>query len=149
MEIKIDTLDGGQKVATLNGKTYTLLRAYKKGRWDEWLFLALAGKTPLQATDLEEHWKVIRSGDVYLAFSERHFAYYLLVGGENADAPPGWPKFKSEPEYYCFVGLTTEAARKQAALALEEYRPNLDIEKVNLRTILDECGGPDAILMPV
>jgi hypothetical protein len=148
MEIKIDTVDGG-KVATINGKTYTLLRAYKDGRWGPWLFLALAGKTPLQATDLEEHWKVIRSGDVYLAFSERHFAYYLLAGGEKAEAPPGWPKFKSEPEYYCFVGLTTEAARRQARLALEEHRPGLELEKVALHTVPDECGGPDAILMPI
>jgi hypothetical protein len=148
LEIKIDTVDGGRKVATVNGKTYTLLRAYKDGRWGPWLFLALAGRTPLQATDLEEHWKVIRSGDVYLAFSERRFAYYLLPGGENADAPTGWPKFRAEPESYCFVGLTTEAARRQAQLALEEYRPNMDVENVKLRTIPDECGGPDAILMP-
>jgi len=35
MEIKIDTVDGDRRVATLNGKTYSLLRAYKKGRWDE------------------------------------------------------------------------------------------------------------------
>ena len=147
MEIKIDSLDDDRKVATLNGKTYTLLRAYKRSRYGDWLFLALAGKTPLHATDLEEHWKVVRSGDCYLAFSERHFAYYLLVGGENADVPTGWPKFKTEPDYYCFVGLTEDAARKQAELALEEYRPDLDIEKVNLRTISDECGGPDAVLM--
>jgi hypothetical protein len=43
LTIKIDTLEGDRKVATLNGKSYTLLRGFRNGRWGEWLFLALAG----------------------------------------------------------------------------------------------------------
>jgi hypothetical protein len=35
LTIKIDTLEGDRKVATLNGKSYTLLRGYRNGRWGQ------------------------------------------------------------------------------------------------------------------
>ena len=33
--------------------------------------LAVAGRTPLRADDLDDHWKVFRNGDVYLALDYR------------------------------------------------------------------------------
>ena len=148
IKIKIDTLDGDRKVATLNGKSYTLLRGYKSGRWGDWLFLALAGRVPLKASDLDDHWKVIRASDTYLAFSERHFAYHLMAG-EGAPVPDKWPKLKAEPDKYCFVGLTDGAALRLAEIALAEYRPDKDLDTVKTTPVKDVCGGPDGILLTV
>ena len=132
-------------LAVINGKTYRLLRAYREpGHDGDWIFLAVAGKTPLKPDDLAEHWAVVRKGNVYLAFSQRHFAYYLL--GPN-QPPDGWPRFQSPPAWYCFVGLTEEAAEHLMRLTLREYRPDVDPDRVSTRTCFDECGGPTALLL--
>jgi hypothetical protein len=136
---------GDRTLAVINGKTYRLLRAYKEPRPDEgWMFLAVAGKTSLKPDDLAEHWAVVRKGNIYLAFSQRYFAYYLLG---PAQPPVGWPKFQTPPAWYCFVGLTEEAATHLLRLTLREYRPDLDPDRVTTRLCSDECGGPAAILL--
>jgi len=107
-------------VVMLNGKTYTLLRAYQDASLDPsaegWFFLAVAGKTPLRSDDLAEHWTVVRSGDVYLAMRARTFSYHLVDGEE---AEPEWPNLKAAADCFTFVGPTEEAAEEQLRLLLD------------------------------
>ena len=137
------------KLAIINGKTYTLLRLYKH-RWMGGTFcLVVAGRTPLRADDLAEHWRVFRSGYVYLALDCRPFSYHLIQGDGTPTDAPRWPRLKSPALYYAFVGPSEEAVHTQIRLTLERYRANVDVERVIERCVKvpDECGGPPAYLM--
>lgn len=139
------------KVAIINGKTYTLLRLYADTRLDGPFFLAVAGLVPLRADDLADHWLVVRSGDVYLAFSARPFSYHLMQGeGAPTDAPD-WPRLKTPADTYAFIGPTEEAARTQIRLTLERYHSQLDPDEAlgKAEQVPDECGGPPAYLLDV
>ena len=60
--LQITVRDGARgKLAIINGKTYTLLRQYQDVRMGGIFCMAVAGRTPLRADDLAEHWKVFRS----------------------------------------------------------------------------------------
>jgi hypothetical protein len=137
------------KLAILNGKTYTLLRLYQH-RWLGGIFcLVVAGRTRLKADDLDEHWKVFRSGHVYLALSARAFSYHLIQGEGSTTDTPRWPRLKASASYYAFVGPTEEAVQTQIRLTLERYRSRMDPDKA-IETALkvpDECGGPPAYLL--
>ena len=137
------------KLVLLNGKTYTLLRLYRHDRLGGTFCLAVAGRTPLKADDLAEHWRVFRSGQLYLALDARSFSYHLIQGENATTDAPAWPRFKSAPAYYAFVGPTETAVQTQIRLTLERYRSQADPEQV-LRDALrvpDLCGGPDAYLL--
>ena len=123
--------NGDHALAIVNGKTFRLLRGYQydDGANDAWLFLAVAGKTPLKADDLAENWRVVRCGDVYLAMRARAFSYHLIAG-EEREPPNDWPKLKAGPELYAFAGPTEDAARAQFRLAMDEYAPGKDGDTV-------------------
>jgi len=111
--------------------------------------LCVAGLTPLRADDLAEHWRVFRSGDVYLALDCRPFSYHLIEGeGATTDAPH-WPRLKSPATCYAFVGPTQEAVETQIALTLERYHSRADPQEAIERAIRvpDVCGGPPAYLL--
>ena len=149
--IEVRQAGDGRTLATINGKLYTLLAGYDDHRAGGWFFLAVAGRTPLKADDLDQHWQVVRSGPVQLAFAQRPFSYHLAQG-EGSEPPHGcdWPRLKAPPYHYTFVGPTQEAVEAQVLLALEQYRPDLDPEDVLDRAIRvsDEAGrGPDALLI--
>ena len=149
--IEIQKAGDGRTLALVNGKLYTLLAGYDDHRAGGWFFLAVAGRTPLKAEDLAEHWQVVKSGPVYLAFSQRPCSYHLAQG-EGGEPPHGcdWPRLKAPPYHYTFVGPTKEAVEAQVLLALEQYRPDLDPEEILDRAIRvsDEAGrGPDALLI--
>ena len=149
--IEVQKAGDGRTLATINGKLYTLLAGYDDHRAGGWFFLAVAGRTPLKAEDLDQHWQVVRSGPVSLAFAQRPFSYHLAQG-EGSDPPYGcdWPRLKAPPYHYTFVGPTQEAVEAQVLLALEQYRPDLDPEDVLDRAIRvsDEARrGPDALLI--
>ena len=149
--IEIQKAGDGRTLAVINGKLYTLLAGYDDHRAGGWFFLAVAGRTPLKADDLDQHWQVVKSGPVYLALAQRPFSYHLAQG-EGTEPPHGcdWPRLKAPPYHYTFVGPTQEAVEAQVLLALEQYRPNLDPEEVLDRAIrvADEAGrGPDALLI--
>jgi hypothetical protein len=149
--IEIQKAGDGRTLAMINGKLYTLLAGYDDHRAGGWFFLAVAGRTPLKADDLAEHWQVVKSGPVSLAFARRPFSYHLAQG-EGTEPPYGcdWPRLKAPPYHYAFVGPTQQAVEAQVLLALEQYRPDLDPEQVLDRTIRvpDETGrGPDALLV--
>jgi len=151
--IEVQKSGDGRTLATVNGKLYTLLAGYDDHRAGGWFFLAVAGRTPLKAEDLDQHWQVVRSGPVSLAFAQRPFSYHLAQG-EGAEPPYGcdWPRLKAPPYHYTFVGPTPEAVEAQILLALEQYRPDLNPEDVLERAIHvpDEAGrGPDALLIRV
>ena len=143
----------GRTLALINGKLFTLLAGYQDPRAEGWFFLAVAGQTPLKPDDLAQHWQVVRSGPVTLALAQRSFSYHL-AGGDDAEPPYGcdWPRLKSPPPYFAFVGPNPEAVTAQVALALEQFRPDL---ADRLDTVLhsavhvpDETGrGPDALLI--
>ena len=137
------------KLAIINGKTYTLLRLYQDRRLGGVFCLVVAGRTPLRADDLAEHWHVIRSGDAYLALACRPFSYHLIQGESGQTDIPRWPGLKSPPGYYAFVGPTEEAVKAQIHLTLERYRSPRDPEAI-IQTALhvpDLCGGPPAYLL--
>ena len=141
----------GRALALINGKLYTLLSGYDDHRAGGWFFLAVAGRTPLKADDLDQHWQVVKSGQVYLACAQRPFSYHLATG-EGAEAPHGceWPRFKATPAYLAFVAPTAEAVEAQVRLALEQVRPDLDPDDILERAVRvpDETGrGPDALLV--
>jgi hypothetical protein len=141
----------GRTLAIINGKLYTLLAGYDDNRAGGWFFLAVAGRTPLKADDLDQHWKVIKSGPVTLAFAQRPFSYHLAQG-EGGEPPHGcdWPRLKAPPNHYAFVAPTAEAIEAQVRLALEQFRPDLCPDDVLDRAIRvpDEAGrGPEAILI--
>ena len=149
--IEIQKAGDGRTLALVNGKLYTLLAGYDDHRAGGWFFLAVAGRTPLKAEDLDQHWQVVRSGPVSLAFAQRPFSYHLAQG-EGSEPPYGcdWPRLKAPPYHYTFVGPTQQAIEAQVLLALEQYRPDLDPEEVLGRAICvpDEAGrGPDALLI--
>jgi hypothetical protein len=149
--IEVQKAGDGRTLATINGKLYTLLAGYDDHRAGGWFFLAVAGRTPLKADDLAEHWQVVKSGPVTLALAQRPFSYHLAQG-EATEPPHGcdWPRLKAPPYHYAFVGPTQEAVEAQVLLALEQYRPDLDPEDVLDRAIHvpDEAGrGPDALLI--
>ena len=149
--IEVQQAGDGRSLALINGKLYSLLAGYDDHRAGGWFFLAVAGRTPLKADDLAEHWEVLRSGPVCLAFAQRPFSYHLAQG-EESEAPYGcdWPRLKSPPAFFAFVAPTAAAVETQVRLALEQYRPDLAVDAV-LRTAVrvpDETGrGPDALLV--
>jgi hypothetical protein len=141
------------KFATVNGKSYRLLRAYTMpdaapgNSWEEdYVFLALAGRSRLASSDLGEHWRVARSGDVHLAYYARAFSYHLLGGAETAPVAEDWPRIKAS-SWLVFVGPTSEAALEAARLTLRQYRPHLSPQQVNAfikakgETLDDQMGG--------
>jgi hypothetical protein len=149
--LEIQKAGDGRTLALVNGKLYTLLAGYDDHRAGGWFFLAVAGRTPLKADDLAEHWQVVKNGPVHLAFAQRPFSYHLAQG-EGTEPPYGcdWPRLKAPPYHYAFVGPTQEAVEAQVLLALEQYRPDLSAEDVLDRAIRvpDEAGrGPDALLI--
>jgi hypothetical protein len=149
--IEVQKSGDGRTLATINGKLYTLLAGYDDHRAGGWFFLAVAGRTPLKAEDLAEHWQVVKSGPVTLALAQRPFSYHLAQG-EGTEPPHGcdWPRLKAPPYHYTFVGPTEQAVESQVLLALEQYRPDLSPEDVLDRAIRvsDEAGrGPDALLI--
>jgi hypothetical protein len=149
--IEVRKAGDGRTLATINGKLYTLLAGYDDHRAGGWFFLAVAGRTPLKAEDLAEHWQVVKSGPVTLALAQRPFSYHLAQG-EGSEPPYGcdWPRLKAPPYHYTFVGPTQQAIEAQVLLALEQYRPDLDPEDVLDRAIRvpDEAGcGSDALLI--
>lgn len=149
--IEIQKAGDGRTLAMINGKLYSLLAGYDDHRAGGWFFLAVAGRTPLKAEDLDKHWKVIKAGPVCLALAQRPFSYHLAVG-EGEEPPHGcdWPRLKAPPYHFAFVGPTAEAVEAQALLALEQYRPDLSPNEILERAIRvpDEAGrGPDALLI--
>jgi hypothetical protein len=140
---------GTGKLAIINGKTYSLLRLYRHNRLGGVFCLIVAGRTPLRADDLDEHWRVFRGGDVYLALDCRPFSYHLIQGGGSTTDAPRWPRLKSPASYYAFVGPTEEAVQTQIRLTLERYRSNTDPEMAieHAYQVPDECGGPPAYLL--
>jgi hypothetical protein len=149
--IDVQLAGDGRTLATINGRLYTLLAGYDDSRAGGWFFLAVAGRTPLKADDIDQHWHLVRSGPVQLAFAQRPFSYHLAQG-EGSEPPYGcdWPRLKAPPYHFAFVGPTEEAVETQVLLALEQYRPHLDPDEVLERAIRvpDEAGrGPDALLI--
>ena len=139
----------GEKLAIINGKTYTLLRLYRHRRLGVVFCLVMAGKTRLDADDLAEHWRVFRHGSVYLALQCRAFSYHLIAGRGGQTDVPRWPSLKSPPSYYAFVGPTEEAVQAQIRLTLERYHSRLEPEAAirGALKVQDECGGPPAYLL--
>jgi hypothetical protein len=137
------------KLAILNGKTYTLLRLYRHRRLGGVFCLAVAGLTGLKAHDLDDHWRVIRSGDVYLALKCRPFSYHLIQGRGAQTDVSRWPRLKAPPNYYAFVGPSEEAIKTQIRLTLDRYHSSINPEdaiELALRAP-DVCGGPPAYLL--
>ena len=140
---------GSGKIAIINGKTYSLLRLYRHVRLEGIFCLIVAGRTPLRADDLDEHWRVFRSGDVCLALDCRPFSYHLMQGEGSTTDAPRWPRLKAPAAYYAFVGPTEEAVQTQIQLTLERYRSRVDPEAAieSAVKVADECGGPPAYLL--
>ena len=151
LNIKTEKAGDGRTLATVNGKVYHMLAGYEHAEAGGWFFLAVAGQTPLKPDDLAEHWAVVRQGPVCLAFAQRPFSYHLAQG-DDAEPPDGcdWPRLKSPPPYYAFAGPSPGAVEAQLRLALEQYRPDRDPERVLRGAIRvpDHAGrGPDALLV--
>ena len=128
--LQLTIRDGASgKLAIINGKTYTLLRLYKHRRMGGIFCLVVAGRTPLRADDLAEHWRVFRSGDVFLALDCRPFSYHLIQGDGSATDAPRWPRLKASASYYAVIGPTEEAVHTQIRLALERYHSRVDPEQ--------------------
>ena len=150
-ELQLTVRDGTSgKLAILNGKTYTLLRLYQHRRLGGIFCLAVAGLTPLRADDLDEYWRVIKAGDVYLALKCRPFSYHLIRGRGTQTDVPRWPSLKAPPSYYAFVGPTEDAVKTQIRLTLDRYHSSLDYTAaIDLALHApDVCGGPPAYLLP-
>jgi len=149
-ELQLTIRDSGSgKLAIINGKTYTLLRLYRH-RWLGGVFcLVVAGRIPLRADDLDQHWRVFRSGDLYLGLDCRPFSHHLIQGEGSPTDTPRWPRLKSPASYYAFVGPTEGAVHTQIRLTLERYRSRLDPEAAiqGALKVSDECGGPPAYLL--
>jgi len=140
---------GSGKLAIINGKTYSLLRLYRHNRMGGIFCLVVAGRTPLRADDLDEHWRVFRNRTVYLALDCRPFSYHLIQGEGSTTDAPRWPRLKTPASYYAFVGPTEDAVQSQIRLTLERYRSRVDPEAAIERAVKvpDECGGPPAYLL--
>jgi len=104
--ISFKAVGDGRVLATVNGKSYTVLAAYEHWRAGGWFFLALAGRTPLKPDDLDKHWKVIRQGNIYFAFAERLFSYHLIDMERDPPDDCDWPRLKAAPEQFAVVGPT-------------------------------------------
>jgi len=139
------------KVAILNGKTYSLLRLYECDLVGGVFCLIVAGRVPLKADDLDEHWRVFRSGQTYLALAARPFSYHLVEGDGTLTDAPHWPKLKASASYFAFVGPTEEAIKAQIGLMLERYHRQVDLDTVmeSAYVVDDACGGPPAYLIAV
>lgn len=149
-ELQITHSDGAHgKLAIINGKTYSLLRCYENRVLDGVFFLAVAGRTPLKADDLAEHWRVFRSGHVTIALNARPFSYHLLQGDNAPTDAPYWPRLKASAPYYAFVGPTAAATETLLRLTLERYHAKLDPETALAYAdrVQDLCGGPPALLL--
>lgn len=149
-ELRITVRTGATgKVAVINGKTYTLLRLYECDLVGGVFCLVAAGRTPLRADDLDEHWRVLRSGQTYLALNARPFSYHLIAGEGTSTDAPDWPKLKASASYYAFVGPTEAAIETQIALTLERYRSRTTLNYAlnHAYKVMDECGGPPAYLI--
>ena len=149
-DLQITVRDGASgKLAIINGKTYTLLRLYQHRRLGGIFCLAVAGLTRLRADDLDDHWRVIQSGDVYLALKCRPFSYHLIQGRGTQTDVSRWPGLKAPPNYFAFVGPTENAVKAQIHLTLDRYHSSLDPE-VAIDIALhapDVCDGPPAYLI--
>jgi hypothetical protein len=149
-ELRITIRDGGgRKLAIINGKTYRLLRLYRHTRMGGIFCLVVAGRTPLRYDDLDEHWRVFRSGNVFLALSARAFSYHLIQGDGSPTDAPHWPRLKTPAPYFAFVGPSEKAVQTQVRLTLERYHSAADPDTA-IETALkvpDECGGPPAYLL--
>lgn len=149
-KLQLTIRDGGDgKLAIINGKTYTLLRLYRHQALDGTFCLAVAGRTPLRPDDLADHWRVFRSGDVYLALNCRPFSYHLIQGQGSTTDTPRWPQLKAPADHYAFVGPTEEAVQTQIRLTLERYRSQANPQTViaSALQVADLCGGPPAYLI--
>jgi hypothetical protein len=137
------------KLAIINGKTYSLLRLYRHNWMGGVFCLVVAGRTALRPDDLDEHWRVFRSGDVYLALDARPFSYHLIQREGSPTDAPRWPRLKSPASYYAFVGPTEEAVQAQIRLTLERYHSRLEPEAAirGALKVPDQCGGPPAYLL--
>jgi hypothetical protein len=137
------------KVAIINGKTYSLLRHYASSTLQGVFFLAVAGRTPLKADDLAEHWRVFRSGQVTIALSARPFSYHLIEGDNTPTDAPRWPRLKTSAPYYAFVAPTESAVQTLIRLTLARYHARLDPEAAlqYAKKVPDLCGGPPAYLL--
>jgi len=134
-------------LAVINGKTYTLHRAYHYSSIG-YFFIAVSGRTPLKPDDIEEHWIVERSGSTYIAFAARYFSYHLLAG-ENTVAPNTRWKLKTTT-HFAFVGPTEESMLQQLNLLAAQYRfktPVSDLLEIASHAHDVTGNGPDAILI--
>lgn len=140
---------GNGKLAIINGKTYSLLRLYRHSGLGGIFCLVLAGRIPLRADDLAEHWRVINGGCIYIGLDCRPFSYHLIQGDGSTTDAPRWPRFKSAAAFYAFVGPTEEAVQTQIRLTLERYRSSANPEMIieHAYQVPDECGGPPAYLL--
>lgn len=148
--LQLTVRDGAHgKLAIINGKTYSLLRLYQSELVGGVFCLSVAGRTPLRPDDLDEHWRVFRSGQTYLALNARPFSYHLIAGESATTDAPDWPKLKASASYYAFVGPTEEAIKTQLRLTLERYHSRVSLEAALKRIykVSDECGGPPAYLI--
>ena len=144
------------KIAVINGKTYTFLRGYNHSSLNGWFWIAVAGKTRLKSDDLAEHWQVVRAGgDVYIAFAARPFSYHLLDDTVKTPKPDNtrWPGFRSAATTFAFVGPTKDAAKEQLRLVLDQYRPTLDADEIlemsRVKWAIDQAGSEvQALLVP-
>ncbi len=149
-DLQITIRDGAHgKLALINGKTYSLLRCYESRALDGIFFLAVAGRTPLKADDLAEHWRVFRSGHVHIALNARPFSYHLIQGDNAPTDAPYWPRLKASSPYYAFVAPTEAATKALIRLTLERYHARLDPETALecADQVQDLCGGPPAYLL--
>ena len=79
--------------ASINGKTYHIVRGYKLN--DREIWLQVAGTTALRPSDLGQHWEVMGSKGIHTAYVSRYFHYQ----SERADLQ------------LAFVGNTTAGSR--------------------------------------
>ncbi|GEM_PF-6505152 len=79
--------------ASINGKTYHIVRGYKLN--DREIWLQIAGTTALRSSDLGANWEVAGSRGIHLAYVNRYFHYQ----SERADLQ------------LAFVGNTTAGSR--------------------------------------
>ncbi len=140
---------GSGKLAIINGKTYSLVHLYRYTRMGGIFCLVVAGRTRLKTDDLDEYWRVFRSGNIYLALDARPFSYHLIQGDGSTTDAPRWPRLKSPASYFAFVGPTEKAVQTQIRLTLERYHSRLDPATTieNAIQVQDECGGPPAYLL--
>jgi len=79
--------------AAINGKAYQIIRGYQLQHRDIWL--QVAGTTALRPSDLGQHWEVVGSRGIHIAFVSRYFNYQ----SERADLQ------------LAFIGNTTAGSR--------------------------------------